>query len=119
MSAPLPRRRVRGSATGRPIMALLDLLGRRMALRILWELRESSLTFRALQQAAETNPSVLNARLGELREARIVEHGAEGYALTPQGRKLLEAFLPLHAWAEDWAKRLGSKTGLRGQPRRV
>ncbi len=106
MPTPLPRRRVRGSTTGRPIMALLDLLGRRMAARILWELREGSFTFRALQKAAETNPSVLNARLAELREARIVEHGPEGYRLTPHGRKLLELFLPLHTWAEDWAKLL-------------
>src|SRR5262245_14217338 len=103
MATPLPRRRVRGSATGRPIMALLDLLGRRMALRILWELRDGHLTFRALQQAAETNPSVLNARLGELREARIVGHGSEGYGLTPHGRQLLELLLPLHRWADDWA----------------
>jgi DNA-binding HxlR family transcriptional regulator len=109
MTIPLPSRRVRGSATGRPIMALLDLLGRRMALRILWELRDGCLTFRALQQAAETNPSVLNARLGELREARIVEHGPEGYGLTPHAARLLELFLPLHVWAEDWAKLLETK----------
>ena len=50
MTTPLPGRRVRGSAAGRPIMALLDLLGRRMSLRILWELRDDRLTFRALQQ---------------------------------------------------------------------
>jgi len=104
MPTPLPRRRVRGSATGRPIMALLDLLGRRMTGRILWELRDGSLTFRALQQAAETNPSVLNVRLKELRETRLVEHGPEGYGLTPHGKKLLELFLPLHVWAEDWAR---------------
>jgi DNA-binding HxlR family transcriptional regulator len=110
MSTPLPRRRVRGSATGRPIMALLDLLGRRMALRVLWELRDGHLTFRALQQVADTNPSVLNARLKELREAHIVVHGSEGYSLTPEGRKLLEAFLPLHAWAEEWARLLQGKT---------
>jgi DNA-binding HxlR family transcriptional regulator len=38
-----------GSRSGRPIMALLDLLGRRMALRILWELScaDAPLTFRA------------------------------------------------------------------------
>ena len=84
-------------------MVLLDLLGRRMTLRILWELRERRLTFRALQEAAETNPSVLNARLAELREARLVEHGAEGYALTQLGQELLETFLPLHAWADAWA----------------
>jgi DNA-binding HxlR family transcriptional regulator len=102
---------VHGSATGRPIMALLDLLGRRMALRILWELRSGSLTFRALQQAAETNPSVLNARLGELREARIVEHGPDGYRLTPQGGALLQLLLPLHLWADEWAQALNEGTG--------
>jgi DNA-binding HxlR family transcriptional regulator len=105
MTTPIPKRRVRGSASGRPIMALLDLLGRRMALRILWELREGRrLTFRALQEAAGTNPSVLNARLKELREARLVAHSAEGYALTPHGRALLGKFLPLHAWADEWAR---------------
>jgi DNA-binding HxlR family transcriptional regulator len=98
---------VRGSATGRPIMALLDLLGRRMTLRILWELRDDrSLTFRALQEAATTNPNVLNLRLKELRAAGLVEHGSDGYALSPIGRQLLATFLPLHAWAEEWAKTL-------------
>ena len=87
MTAPKPGKRVRGSATGRPIMALLDLLGRRMTLRILWELRDGSLNFRALQEAAATNPSVLNARLAELREARLVEHGPDGYGLTPRGNR--------------------------------
>ncbi len=116
MTTPLPSRRVRGSATGRPIMALLDLLGRRKALRVLWELRSGPLTFRTLQQAAETNPSVLNARLGELREARIVEHGAEGYRLTPQGEALLELLLPLHLWADEWARALDKGTS--GQRRR-
>ena len=104
MTSPKPGRRVRGSATGRPIMALLDLLGRRMTLRILWELREKHLTFRALQEAAATNPSVLNARLKELREARLVEHATEGYGLSPQGKELLATFLPLNAWADEWAK---------------
>ncbi len=104
MPAPKPGRRVRGSATGRPIMALLDLLGRRMTLRILWELRDRRLTFRALQEAADTNPSVLNSRLAELREAGLVAHGADGYALTPHGQSLLATFLPLHAWADQWAK---------------
>ena len=40
----MKKRSVRGSRTGRPIMALLDLLGRRWSLRIIWELREASLT---------------------------------------------------------------------------
>jgi len=54
---------VRGSTTGRPIMVVLDLLGRRGALRILWELRGEPLTFRALQAACGSNPGLLNTRL--------------------------------------------------------
>ena len=105
MTSPKPGRRVRGSSTGRPIMALLDLLGRRMTLRILWELREERrLTFRAMQEAAETNPSVLNARLAELREAGLVAHATDGYGLTPHGQSLLATILPLHTWADGWAK---------------
>jgi DNA-binding HxlR family transcriptional regulator len=112
MTIPLPRRRVRGSATGRPIMALLDLLGRRATLRILWELRARRLNFRGLIEAAGTNPGVLNTRLKELREAQLVERGtrAEGYGLTPQGRELVETFLPLHAWADGWARSLARKS---------
>jgi DNA-binding HxlR family transcriptional regulator len=87
-------------------MALLDLLGRRTALRILWELRARPLTFRALQEAAGTNPGVLNTRLTELREARIVEGGPDGYALTRDGQKLLETLAPLSRWADGWAARL-------------
>ena len=63
------KRNVRGSRTGRPIMALLDLLGQRWTLRILWELRDAPLTSRALRTACdEASPTVLQARLTELRE---------------------------------------------------
>ena len=104
MSTPLPKRRVRGSKTGRPIMALLDLLSRRKALRILWEMRRlDRLTFRALQDAADTNPAVLNSRLKELREARIVDHEQGGYAVTPLGADLLKILGPLNKWADGWA----------------
>ena len=108
MSTPRPGRRVRGSTTGRPIMALLDLLGRRGALRVLWELRAGPLTFRALQDAAQSNPSALNTRLTELREAGIVEHDGDGYSLTARGKNLLRRLAPLHEWAERWAREHGS-----------
>jgi len=90
-------------------MVLLDLLGRRMALRILWELSRAPgpLTFRALQLAAETNPSVLNSRLKELREALIIEHDG-GYRLSDRGKALVSLILPLHAWADEWAAQLNS-----------
>jgi DNA-binding HxlR family transcriptional regulator len=98
-------RRVRGSRTNRPIMALLDLLGRRWCLRILWELRDEPLTSRGLRTACdEASPTVLQSRLSELREARFVELDAGGYGLTPLGRELCKTFLPLHHFAERWRK---------------
>lgn len=105
MSIPKVGAAVRGSRTGRPVMVALDLLGRRAALRILWELRGEPLTFRALQEAGGTNPSLLNTRLRELREAGLVDHEEGGYRLTPQGRKLHAALQPLDTWAQGWAKR--------------
>lgn len=86
-------------------MVLLDLLGRRWTLRVLWELRNGPLTARALRTACdEASPTVLQARLAELREARLVDHAAgRGYGLTAQGRTFLDAFAPLHEFAERWA----------------
>jgi DNA-binding HxlR family transcriptional regulator len=98
---------VRGSRTGRPIMALLDLLGRRWTLRILWELREGRrLTSRELRAACdEASPTVLQARLSELREAGFLDLAVEGgYSLTPLGQELCATFLPLHRFAEKWRK---------------
>lgn len=96
---------VRGSKSGKPIMVALDLLGRRNTLRILWELHEAQpLTFRALLEAAETNPSLLNTRLRELRETGLVAHLGEGYELTAQGLALLVALQPLVQWAKDWGE---------------
>jgi len=99
---------VRGSTSGRPIMALLDLLGRRWSLRIIWELRDDrSLTSRALRAACDqASPTVLQARLSDLREAGFVELiPASGYRLTELGRDLFETFLPLHRFAERWSSR--------------
>jgi DNA-binding HxlR family transcriptional regulator len=96
---------VRGSRTGRPIMALLDLLGRRWTLRVVWELRGEPLSFRALQAACEgMSPSVLNQRLAELREALIVESAESGYTLTARGRELMALFEPIQRWSESWAR---------------
>ncbi len=101
-------KRVRGSTTGRPIMRLLDLLGRRWTLRIVWELREKPRRFRELQDAIGASPTIVNGRLAELREARLVELDAEtGYRLTALGKELLRLFLPLHTWSEKWARLQG------------
>jgi DNA-binding HxlR family transcriptional regulator len=88
-------------------MALLDLLGRRWAMRMIWELSRQGLTFRELQAACgEISPTVLNTRLGELREAGIVALiDGSGFALTPEGERLLGELMGLYDWAERWAKR--------------
>lgn len=106
-TTPLPGRRVRGSETGRPIMALLDILGRRWALRITWELRDGPLGFRALQSRCDgMSPSVLSQRLAELSEAGIVEQSEnQSYALSRDGAALLRALEPLNEWAARWGER--------------
>ena len=88
-------------------MVLLDLIGRRWALRALWELREGErLTFRELQRrCGGISSSVLNERLRELRAAGIATSGEDGYRLTGEGEELLRALAPLSAWAGRWAAR--------------
>ncbi len=110
-NTPLPGKPVRGSSTGRPIMALLDLLGRRWVLRIVWELRAEALTFRQLQERCDDmSPTVLNQRLKELREAAIVEIAEQGgYALSASGVSLLSAMAPLLLWSERWQDNLGAE----------
>jgi DNA-binding HxlR family transcriptional regulator len=84
-------------------MAALDLLGRRWALRILWELRDGALGFRELQARCDgMSSSVLRTRLVELTSAGLVDQDAE-YALTRAGRELERAMRPLTQWAERWA----------------
>ena len=107
MATPKPGKNVRGSSSGRPIMALLDLLGRRWALRILWELRDKPLTFRALRDAVDdVSPTVLNARLAELRDVDIVVGTSSGYVLTEHGHELFRALTPLYSFAESWGQHL-------------
>jgi DNA-binding HxlR family transcriptional regulator len=85
----------------------LELFQRRWTLRVLWELREGTLNFRALQSASgDISPTVLNQRLAELREAALVDLGEAGYALTPLGRELIVAFEPLSRWALRWRRSL-------------
>ena len=102
---PRPGSPVRGSRRGKPIMVLFDLLGRRWALGIIWTLADGPKTFRALQEHCDSvSPSVLNARLKELRESGIVFRTDRGYALTDQGAQLFSHLRPIGHWAISWAK---------------
>ncbi len=89
-------------------MVALDALGRRGALRLIWELRGEPMTFRALQAACDMNPGSLNTRLKELRALHIVDHSDVGYYLTKHGRSLMDALEPLQAWANTWDAMLTS-----------
>ncbi len=104
---PQPGNAVRGSRTGRPIMAAFDLLGRRWALRILWELRGGPVGARALRERCDTmSSSVLYERLDELTTAGLVTRSEDGsYALTDLGTSLGDALTPLDTWARAWARR--------------
>ena len=103
-------KRARGSSTGRPIMVLLEVLGERWTLRILWELRTRPLTFRGIgESCGGISPTLLNKRLKQLRELGLVARGDDGYVLTKDGDDLGELLLPLNRWAERWAKRLGRR----------
>ncbi len=99
------KKAVRGSNTGRPIMRLLDVLGKRWALRILWELREERLTFRELQaRCNDVSPTSLNSRLKELRALNLVDSNKDGYGYTRWGEELGSQLLDLNQWAEVWAR---------------
>jgi DNA-binding HxlR family transcriptional regulator len=88
-------------------MALLDLLGRRWALRILWELSQEPAGFRSLQARCDgMSPSVLAQRLAELCAAGVVTPTPAGaYALSDEGDELMRALRPLNEWAARWAQR--------------
>ncbi len=105
---PYPGKPVRGSTTGKPIMALFDLLGHRWAMGVLWQLSLGGpCTFRQLQERCETiSPAVLNSRIKELTEARLLKRSKEGYQTTELGTQIIAAIFPLKDLAEQWVNTL-------------
>jgi len=109
MAIPRPGRPVRGSQSGAPIMAVFDLLGRRWAMGIIWNLNRGAASFRALQGYCETiSPSILNSRLKDLREAGLIELVSDGYQLTSMGEELFHLLKPFGDWSIRWAKSVDS-----------
>jgi DNA-binding HxlR family transcriptional regulator len=99
------------------MLALLDLLGRRWALRILWELRRQPASFQALQLRCDSmSTSVLSQRLGELREAQLVEKDQSGaYGLTDAGARLLARLDGIDEWTQEWARTIRGGTADRSR----
>jgi len=109
MKLPIPGKPVRGSRSGKPIMALLDLLSRRWALGLIWVLADGPQTFRGLQEKCDSvSPSVLNTRIQEMRAMALIERTDDGYDLTAQGRELFHLLKPLGPWAVEWAASLAT-----------
>jgi DNA-binding HxlR family transcriptional regulator len=83
----------------------MDLLGRRWALRILWELRDGPIGARALRERCDDmSSSVLYDRLRELTSAALIEQmDNDAYTLTGTGRALGKALKPLDEWAVAWS----------------
>ena len=107
MTIPIPGSQVRGSKTGKPIMALHDLLGRTWALGIIWNLHSGPATFRELQQRCEKiSPTLLNTRLKELKTLQLIETKEAGYQLSHQGINLFQIISPLGSWSSQWAQAL-------------
>jgi DNA-binding HxlR family transcriptional regulator len=81
---------------------LLELIGRRWTLRILWELRGGPLAFNALRaRAGGMSQSVLVTRLTELYGAGLVADVPGGYELTPDGASLARELAAFESWAGE------------------
>jgi len=107
MTTPLPNNPVRGSNSGVAIMAVFDLLGRKWNMRIMWELNSNSLSFRGLQERCDDmSPSVLNNRIKQLTEAKLIISTSEGYKLTELGLSLMQTLNPLRNWAVEWEEKV-------------
>jgi DNA-binding HxlR family transcriptional regulator len=92
-------------AAERPIAEALDLLGRRWALRVVWELRRDAVGYSELRQRIGVSPSVLAQRLEELRDANVIERDtSRRYRLTASGRDLARVLYDLNRWAEQAAR---------------
>jgi DNA-binding HxlR family transcriptional regulator len=109
MATPKPGKPVRGSKTGAPIMALFDLLGRRWAMGIVWQLSDGPLHFRELQKRCDSiSPTILSSRIKDLCEVNLLEKTLDGYCLTDNGKELFKILEPFKDWAAKWSKSIKS-----------
>jgi DNA-binding HxlR family transcriptional regulator len=112
---PYPGQPVRGSISGKPVMALFDLLSRRWAMGVLWQLFQGgACTFRELQTRCESiSPAVLNSRIQELREGLLIERCPSGYRVTELGDQLARLLLPFSEFSSQWATQINNQYQLK------
>jgi DNA-binding HxlR family transcriptional regulator len=100
----------------RPVLDVLDLLERRWALRLTWELRRDALTFSQLRKRTGVSPSVLSQRLRDLDDAGVIDRHRDGrYRLSGAGRELARILYELNRWAETTAVERLVPTGARSK----
>lgn len=95
-----------GGKDNTAVIQLFDLLESRYAMRVIWALSDGHpQTFRLLQDSVGgVTPNTLNTRLKQLRAARLVDHGRDGYRLTPQGADLARRMTDVQLFATRWAQ---------------
>jgi DNA-binding HxlR family transcriptional regulator len=106
-----------------PLAGLVDLISRRHALAVVWELRGPAQPFRTLTKRLSAADDRLSQRLRELRESGLVEVDEGGdYRLSSEGRRLLDLLERLADFADGWAALTprqrsprGSRTSGRGE----
>ncbi len=87
----------------RPVESALDLLGRRWALRLVWELRRSTLAFSELRRADWRSAPPFSPRgSASCVDAGVLERdGGRRYRLSGRGRELARVLYELNRWAEQ------------------
>jgi DNA-binding HxlR family transcriptional regulator len=107
------------------LLNLVELLSRRNALALVWELRGGPQPFGVLSAGGSIPAPQLSQRLHALRDAGIVEIDESGdYRLSAVGRRLQGVLEPVAAFAERDLARLtgrqrnprGARTRGRGEP---
>ena len=91
-----------------PFQGMLELLGRRHMLSIIWVLQQASpRRFTEIKRAMSLNPVTLTERLSELERAGIISRTAYNeipprvdYALTERGTELLVLLDALETWSK-------------------
>lgn len=97
-------RQVKDGPHHQALLELFTLLGKQWTLRVLWELRNGPLSYRALAEACGgMSSSVLTHRLRDLRSAGFVFSTDNGYRMTPIAEAGLEVMGEMNQWAETWA----------------
>jgi DNA-binding HxlR family transcriptional regulator len=78
----------------------------------MWALKDGhAQTFRLLQDSVGgITPNTLNTRIKALREAGLVDHGGDGYIVTPVGADLLKRLGDLPAFAGKWVAGMAKKS---------